>query len=982
MNKAKNKTIVARLLSVSLVAGCVFPDALGGAVEFRRTVSEAASPSARRRALGRTWIFAERQPYLAHQNYLWHYIDRPLFTDVSVRRSAAGANKAGFFRDIDVLKWSGFDGFGLIAHLPVTGGQFKWITENPVEGYMQMPVLHGFGAKPDRAGRVYANMKRMILNAAECPSAPRIGGKLVVWGWGNVADRQCGWIRLLKSDPEIPPFIYLCETPFLPLYGAYGKLKPGEKLPEEMCCAYQRELVDRLGYCDGFKLRVHEYFRFHDGEYGNRALPHGLCEEYLYPLTLEVMNRPEYADKYLGVYVEQAYINHLNGPVTGQYGTECLRTFMDGALKMNVDFIMAFEWNEANENTSFQPMVSSSDAVARIMGFYRSRLDGTKPTPRKGDDVSVPNLVLSTRQKMRIGETYRAEMLYIPDGTDPEPFEARTVICSADGRELCALPWERLPVDNLTAFSYEIPSEKFAAETAVVPRIETRSGGKTRIWTGFDCTRLEPTWCTHYLYSRQPLRMLAEPEECGFSVKKSDGGGYDVKASFRGRESLASFELMDGCEEVRAFDREGEFDRSKYDVFRLSLNSMKNLGRTKGTFDIPGVSGWKLRPAEVPWYRIDVERDVALERPRRAEFTVACHHYLLLAVPKAAMGVAKLVLDFDKLPGVPAIDLAEVKRLGFTACSLANNVRLEFERLDGLADYPVHIDSPTAEITGLVDSPNRYPVYQLRVVTKSGKTWRSAPSVPERPAGSVRRIESYSEYERKTVPITVASSRIPDISYRFGDSSHGDWLTASGGDRRWNAMLGGGWKACGPMRSHARKFTSEFTNAVPVRVFEDGVPALRFDGRGQYLSLPQEFIPVASGYALAFEIKPDDAENRVLVRMTHSVDTETTLRLVTEDATVKLSYFGRNLVPRHFRHGAKLKAGEWNRVEVEKRADTIVCTVNGEKKVFPYNRRGLVFQTAAFGANVAPGAELPKDIKPFKGYLRALGVRHGADAGF
>ena len=92
-----------------------------------------------------------------------------------------------------------------------------------------------------------------------------------------------------------------------------------------------------------------------------------------------------------------------------------------------------------------------------------------------------------------------------------------------------------------------------------------------------------------------------------------------------------------------------------------------------------------------------------------------------------------------------------------------------------------------------------------------------------------------------------------------------------------------------------------------------------------------------------------------------------------------ISFFGRSLVPRHFRTGLKLRAGEWNRVVIEKTGRTLSCSLDGVKKTYPYNRLALHFKTSIFGANIMPGRELPEGIKPFKGLMRALQVRHGID---
>lgn len=110
----------------------------------------------------------------------------------------------------------------------------------------------------------------------------------------------------------------------------------------------------------------------------------------------------------------------------GEYGTSTLRNIMRRVLKHNPDYVLFFEWNEANENTCFQPTVYSGQTVGRLIKYYSHLSKGKPFAPYAGEDASIPNLTLSHRATLKPGEVLRFELLNIPDGT-PEPYDHRTV---------------------------------------------------------------------------------------------------------------------------------------------------------------------------------------------------------------------------------------------------------------------------------------------------------------------------------------------------------------------------------------------------------------------------------------------------------------------------------------------------------------------------------------------------------------------------
>ena len=53
----------------------------------------------------------------------------------------------------------------------------------------------------------------------------------------------------------------------------------------------------------------------------------------------------------------------------------------------------------------------------RIVRHFADRLAGRELTPAPGDDVSVPNLILSYRKALVAGEPIEVEVRNLPDGT-------------------------------------------------------------------------------------------------------------------------------------------------------------------------------------------------------------------------------------------------------------------------------------------------------------------------------------------------------------------------------------------------------------------------------------------------------------------------------------------------------------------------------------------------------------------------------------
>ena len=952
-----------------------------GDLPYSRAESFAAKPGGRSRRLDRTWIFAERQLYGPYQNLLHRYTDRQLFMDTRLRDNPSG-EKSAFYRDIEILRNAGLDGFGSLDYYNVHRSQLKAFEKRPPPaGYSQMFVVPAYFPNEH-----LPKMKEMILEVAKSAYSTRLDGKLVFWAYGGGTEGQQRWAKLLRSDPEIPPFLFVGDMPFYDMYEAYGKYERNRKnprpIPVEEVEAFRAKVASAAQVLDGFQIWCTELVWDYSGEYPTRSMATDIYRKYLRPVVLEVMARPENKGKLLGTYLRQGYVNPFTGVTDGEFGTRTLRNYLDEILLVNPDLLMCFEWNEANENTHFQPTVAHGRTWERILAYYRSLLDRVPPTPRPGDDPAIPNLVVSVRQAIKLGEPWHCELLYLPDGATAKTVNVSARLFSNDGKLLTHFSDETFKTDELKAVDLRIASEKLADYDAVVLEIETEFDGRKEQWAGFDFTRIRATTCKDYLYSHHPLRELLRPGKVDFCAE-TEQDGVRLTATFECGEPLASLEVLDDLDEVAAVDHENVFDRSKYAIVRGIFTSLipSNFGKgaegvLRGTTEIIGAPGAKLLSGKYAWEGFGVNELIDECKWKTSCYFGGGRSTFFALIPKEELDDAKIVFDFNKLEKI-TVTPAQAVEFGRKAYTFEKTARLELERMDDLADYPKPVGENNAALDLVLPPLGRFPVYQLRAVTESGKVWRSKPVIPSKRSGKKVTIAVFSESERKPVECSVAADRIPGFKYDFNPRL-GAFMACCEG-RRWDVQLGGADVYARGMDGAAERgaLPEGFVRPEPEWVEHDGKWMIKFDGKGSYLRLPQEVIPRGAPYTLEFEIKPDSVENQVLLRMRGVTGADEALQLVIIDGALEVTHFGIQMWGvKPWKTGLKPLPGEWNRISVTKDFKSIACTVNGKKWSVPYERRARHFNDAIFGSNVKAGSGVPEGTKPFKGLLRSLHVTH------
>ena len=960
----------------------LFPALLGAAeLQYTRKVD---TPVWRIPRPGRTFkkvkIFAERQPYKPNQNFQPRFIDRPLFTDSSIRNEL---EKQGFLKDVEVVKMSGYEGFATIAYDSLHIQHLKFLKEAGVKNYEHAIV---FGTDGMLKEKDYQAWKKRLIASADSPHMAKYDGRIICFNYGSPDPRLIAslkeFIPRLHADKDVPPFLFISDLSFLSLYNAFNRQQSGKgDITEAEIEDFRRQLREQLQVFDGVQLRVHEIYRRYNGEYARHCLPTDLYEKYLLPVLQEEFAKPEHKGKLIGLYPRHGYYNHMRGILTGEFGTETIRTYLTGAAKMAPDVIMLFEWNEANENTHFQPTVANGRSLERIMHYARKCFDDEDPTPRPGDDLTIPNMVLSVPQQLRVGEILHLELLNIPDGTVSENLSAVLSLYDDQYRKIIDLPAEKFDRKELRAVTWRFPAEQLAPYQAVNYQLTVSENGKTVNYQNFDATKIVASSHIRYKYTRTPLREILEPEKFYFTAERNIDGTYTVNAEFSGSEELASLEVVDNHVEVYSLDRNKEFENRA--AFRGYLTANEMVGSLSGRFSFPGVKDWKVRSLNGCMMEsfstgVNLGSKIVVSN----YFQPEGRGNFIISVPLDEMSKnPKFKVEFRKQPAVE-IDLAKVWKEGKFALYIGKNIRLELYRADRLWDYPHHLNASSGSIKTVIRPAEKHPLVHLRAVSKSGKIFRS-PSISVCRSGVEKeKMTIWSETYKKPVDIMMAVDRIPDIKAVF---SPGKGLFMGNSESPyWDFMLGGGHTAGETMQESiktaiAKKYLpADFTVPYPEWVKKDGQDMLRFDGKGNYLLMARDLIPRSSPFTLSFEILRESDANEVLIRScTFESGRSYNLELFIENSELKGVYHDtRHYLATPFITGLQVPAGVWTKITVTKSVDQLIFDVDGKSKSFNFTQRGALTGISSFGGAILPTKHIPAGLSFFKGYLRSFHIRH------
>ncbi|MBR7131649.1 MAG: LamG domain-containing protein [Lentisphaeria bacterium] len=921
----------------------------------------------RKRVAGEAIFFPEFQfMYGLFQNYLHKWIDRPLFIDRTTRYADgtfAYVTEKSFLREAQIVKSYGFNGLGSLANI-AAGALYRDTDKFAVQnGTLPVKEVVQYGFDNN-----YKNLKTILEIASKSPFTARVNNKILVPTY-NLFYSNIKNIKpmLDQARKDFPDGFYLMAQMDIAPKDVKAFLKNG-KTDEETKERYRQEIRNILTVFDGIQINPAINYTEPMGSYMS-CFDTTFYSKVILPMLKEEFSRKEFQDKLLGNSIMHGYINHMSGVNHGEFGTAKLRHSLAAAAAGNPDYLLFFEWNEVNENTCFQPTLYNSLSLQRLISYALGEMSGKPRSPNPGDDLNIPDLIFSYRETLKTGEILQLELLNIPDGKFSGQYTVSAALRDIDGKLIRQFPEESFDPAQFRAVTYDIPTESLSTHQIILPELTVTHQGKTRKFTGFHYIHLRPTVCTVYKSLRQPLRDMLIPEKFSLNATATADGRYKLEAGFTANEKLASLEILDNEREVAAADKFNEFDRSKVAVFSGSF-SMQGAKFMPVNFSVKNSKQWHLRPWHAPNvnFAYNIRRNGDSAGANSLIWCQPCN--FILTLPHSEVADAELEVTVNgRKSTFKLADLQKLKKMAALVIP-EERVRLDMEFFEKLPDHPYHPDSKTASISETLRSDFRFPVYQLRAVSKSGKIFRSKPLLPKRPEKKYITVNLFSETDRKVVAAPLPAALIPDLTYRF-DSRHGVMMQ-SNGDARFDAQLGGGFVYCEPFCS-AVPYPKGKTSAPRWEKDNDG-EYLHFNGENQYINFPAEVFPRGS-FTLSMQLRPADT-GKPMVLFRHFDRWLGSASAYLKYDRLYFAFGDRELKTHSFATNLTVEPGKWNKLTISYDCRNIRFTVNGKSRSFPLSARALYFKPFIFGGHDKIEFGIDRKMSYYHGDLREFTIKH------
>ncbi|MEX2579692.1 MAG: laminin G domain-containing protein [Verrucomicrobiales bacterium] len=948
-----------------------------------------AAAAAREQRLPRTLVFSRAQmKYGLHRNYEHVWTDRPLF----VNRGHRVASKyvmppPSYARMLEEVVEYDIDGLAFFPETTRRMGIYELTDELNVPG---VSLLTEFLPMPEIEPKMAA-----LEAALECENAARIEGKILITSYSAEALELEEWDEILTAlrEKHGDVFVFLpALTHTVRLRRGFNAGDPVTREDVEECQAYLRRYLD---VCDGIYFNYAAAFKLDD-----HTFDEAFYRELFIPVFKSVLSEPPYRDKYLGL---SAYHSHHNPDLAiglSEDGTRTLRDSFEAAMEAKPDVILCPEWDEVNENTNFRPTTCNSTTTKRILRYYMSRIRDKAATPLPGDDASVPNLIVSTRKIVTLGETLVVELLNVPDDVESHPYSVELSLEDESGRTVRAFEPVTFDSSAMQEKRYEVPTEAFPSTRALVPVVEVRGykdeDYRLRVEHGLPHAQIRTSWNWDFKFVKQPLRELLPVSEAtlawsgeGAASPGAAGDGLPVTrlaGAVEAEQELALVEVVADGDVVHAVSPTDELLRASdaYEMIRIEYRSTRTRTGVEGSIALHGADAHWLSNQPV------LHKDPATHEPRGGtenyRVPVSPHlRWICLAIPREQLAEARLEVRL----GDVAIDTSasEVLDKQMIAAAGEGGLHVAVFPYRRTLDMPFHLERKTATFDEPVWPWLATEQYHLRLTGTDGRTYRTRPLMqPGTGARATKALRIWSGTDRRAMDVRVSEERVPDVRYDFDPSRGAALLTEAG--RPFHASIGGfpdttsgrgGRHSASMFQGDRNGYPDNAERTAPEWVESEGGPALRFDGVGTFVHLPREALPRRGSFTLSFGIKPEvDKNAHLFLARTHR---SSSLELGIEDGKLRASYFGKGLNMQRVETDLDVPVGEWSTIRVSYDLESMTLSVGDRTFEGDVTGPGFDFSPIVFGGFGATDATFDPGTGNtgwFKGLMRGLRIEHNA----
>jgi len=1007
-------------------------DIAAGKVLLAQMKQQAA---ARKSVLPRTYVFVRSQTKYSGRLYqdFYTWFDRPLFASRRLWESGTSDIKeASYRKTFELYKQYGLDGFMTFAWPDQYDRYLKPLYDTAAAMKLnpdQFHIMYDVSPSPSYI-QIAPETLQQIVNS---PYSFRVNGKNVISSYqldSKTPEQLAPYIKQLRERSGgkvlILPMIW-----FSSFHDASGKrVTAGEladmyRLHGAMPASLLRRMQDYLrGYlnlCDG--LYIGQMPNNPDFTYDT-----SYEANVLYPLFKSVLAEPQYnGKKLLAQQMCTGYTSYHGAQNRSRDGTKTLRAGLNLAAEFHPDILIGTEWDEENEDTHFQPTVAKPMSSQRIIKYYTDRFKGIAPTSDAGDDVSIPNLIISQRRQIMLGHVLDIELLNVPDTARGKPYTVQLDLLDQNGKAVFHADPVAYNTAELKDKTFYLPSENYKDCQALQPRLTINYNGKKQVFSsGLPFTVLRATTAWDQTYFCTPLRNVLRPRDAKvlFTIdpKPLEPGIHraGISADINSPGKLAAVEVMQNSHVIFAYDPKNEYLRNDANRRMIDLSwgyinqpSRINISYSVDLQNAPSALTFS-QPVETnakPSGIIPVDKATASKA-----FTDKAnswngnkyHGYAdwytrdrLISIKKEDINAAIITISGEEANGknkgkkfswtLPLKDLGEYGVISKVFDDgLMFGVQTQYRPQHNT--LPLDTGKVLFSQPLMVDNPNS--VLALRLVTEDGKIWWSKPFAANRqPSAQTVPVYVYSDTAKKGIKLQVAKNRVPDINYdftpRWGNILHTDTARGFYGHAGSYIVTAIDFFALGsnsmgqPFRSYSADIFKGADKPAPQWVqTEDGKWALSFDGEhGNFLALPNVVIPQRAGFTLSFDVKPAEIKPDQVLFANQWV-TKSTFILGVKDGKFYIRFYRRTpgdpTLPGwsyvDFNTDIPLTAGKWQKVLLTYNESKLTLNANGKTQSFPLKGIGIYLQGSVFGGY----GDRDKDgtIPFYHGLLRSLEVKH------